>query len=273
MKNLFLRSISGIIFVAVMVLGLTVNIFAFTCLQSFVIVIAMMEFYQMFWGRDRHPFHRIMGVITGLLLIAVMAGHMSFAVLVFPWSIIFIAQLYFKKDDEPFRTIAQTMLGVVYVAFPIALWYLFVKNSANDFDGRELLACFIMLWSCDVGAYIFGRLFGRGGKHKLFPRLSPKKTWEGFAGGILCAMLVAFIMYQTLFLPGRYSLTHCLALAVIISIFAVWGDLVESQLKRSFQLKDSGTLIPGHGGFLDRFDAALLAIPAAYLYIKTFGLM
>ncbi len=273
MKNLITRSLSGIVFVAVMVLGFSSNVFIFTCLQSIIILVSMNEFYQIFWGKEQHPFHRILGIATGLLLIAVMAGHLSFATLVLPWAGLFIVQLYIKKDETPFTTIAQTMLGVLYVAFPVAMWYFFVKKPLADFDGQELLGCFLILWSCDVGAYIFGRLFGRKGKHKLFPSLSPKKTWEGFFGGILCALITAYILYQTLFFPGKYYLSHCLAMAAIIAVFAVWGDLVESQLKRSFQIKDSGNLIPGHGGFLDRFDASFLAIPAAYFYLKTFGLM
>jgi phosphatidate cytidylyltransferase len=172
------------------------------------------------------------------------------------------------------------MLAVAYIALPVALWSYAVSSehpfTSSNYDGHLLLGCFIILWSCDVGAYIFGVLFGRHGRHKLFPSLSPKKSWEGFVGGMFSAMLAGYLMYLYMF-PcnpcSDISLFHAIILSLIICLFGTLGDLVESQFKRSLGIKDSGKIMPGHGGLLDRFDAALLSIPMALFYLKLVNIL
>jgi phosphatidate cytidylyltransferase len=274
MKSLIIRSISGILFLLIMIVGILLNPIAFVCLQGFIVVIMMMEFFQLTWG-NRNFAQQIVAMATGLGLILVTAGALNAYVIIPLPVLIFLIQLY-KKDSQPFIVIGQTMLAVVYIALPVALWnYLVYPTSdslaGSDFNGYLLLGCFIILWSSDVGAYVFGILFGRHGKHKLFPSLSPKKSWEGFAGGIVSAALAAYLMYLYIFpLNSHYqiSILHAIILSVIICLSGVLGDLTESQFKRSIGVKDSGKIMPGHGGLLDRFDAALLAIPMALFYLK-----
>jgi phosphatidate cytidylyltransferase len=117
---------------------------------------------------------------------------------------------------------------------------------------------------------VFGVLFGKNGKHKLFPSISPKKSWEGFVGGVVVALLTGYVLWWVNFIP--YNLIHVLAASLLIAVFGTFGDLVESMLKRSADVKDSGKIMPGHGGLLDRFDAALLAFPAVFIYLLLLNL-
>jgi len=281
MKNLFIRSISGILFLIIMISGILLHPISFICLQAFIVIIMMMEFFQLSWG-NRNLAQQIVAIATGLGLILVTAGALNAYVLIPLPLLLFLLQLY-KKDSQPFVVIGQSILAIVYIALPVALWNYFVYPANASltgpeiiFDGHLLLACFIILWSCDVGAYVFGILFGRHGKHKLFPGLSPKKSWEGFAGGIVSAALAGYLMYLYLFPLSPYcniSILHAIILSVVICLSGVFGDLAESQFKRSIGVKDSGKIMPGHGGLLDRFDAALLAIPMALFYLKLVNIL
>ena len=179
--------------------------------------------------------------------------------------LLLIAQLY-RKDEKPFQAVAYTLLGILYIAVPLSLFNILAVDNRP-----ALLGLFIILWSSDVGAYVFGMLFGQEGKHKLFPSISPKKSWEGFIGGLLIAPATGYILWSVGMLP--YGLIHVLTISLLIAVFGVFGDLVESMLKRSVGVKDSGHIMPGHGGLLDRFDAALFALPVALFYIKIFSLL
>jgi phosphatidate cytidylyltransferase len=246
-----------------MVAGIIVDPVLFVCLQAFIIIIMLLEYYNMLWGKRRW-LQQALGIATGLTLLFASTQIISCLYVLIPWAATFIIQLY-RKEKEPFTVIAQNLSGVLYVALPVALLSYFVYDAAGNFNGYILLACFIILWSNDVGAYLSGILFGRKGKHKLFPSISPKKSWEGFIGGLCVAVAAGYVM-SFHYLP--FALHHCLIIALLIGIFGVWGDLVESQLKRSVNAKDSGTIMPGHGGLLDRFDASLVAMPMALLYMK-----
>jgi phosphatidate cytidylyltransferase len=184
---------------------------------------------------------------------------------------LFVAELY-SGAEKPFAMIAAVLTGTVYVALPFSLLAELALSNGN-YDYRIVLSLFIMLWSNDVGAYCFGLMFGRGGKHKLFERLSPKKSWEGFWGGLIAALSAGAVLHSAW--DDRYSfgLFHWLMLSAVVSIAAVFGDLAESMLKRSAGIKDSGHIMPGHGGILDRFDGALLAFPCAMAYINILNLL
>jgi phosphatidate cytidylyltransferase len=175
-------------------------------------------------------------------------------------TLLLIAQLY-QKDEKPFLPVAYTLLGILYIAVPLSLF-----NLLGVHHRPVLLGLFIILWSSDVGAYVFGMLFGQKGKHKLFPSISPKKSWEGFIGGLLTALAAGYVLLSVNMLP--YGLMHVLIISLLIAVFGVFGDLVESMLKRSVGVKDSGHIMPGHGGLLDRFDAALFALPVTLFYLK-----
>lgn len=188
-----------------------------------------------------------------------------FLVLVFPIVALFISELY-VKSTKPFENIAITLLGIVYLTIPFSLTSVLVFDAGN-YDFRLLLSLFIFIWANDVGAYCFGSTLGRLGKHKLFERISPKKSWEGFFGGVLMALLAAFILSSMWAERTGILEYHWYIIAVIIAVVGTFGDLAESMLKRSVGVKDSGNLMPGHGGILDRFDGVLLSFPCAVAYI------
>ena len=181
-------------------------------------------------------------------------------------TLVFLVELY-RKSETPFQNIAFTILGVIYIALPFCL-LLFAANSisvdSNGYSYQFAIGSMLMLWANDTGAYAAGRTMG---KTKLFERISPKKTWEGAAGGLLLSLLFAYgcaHWFQDL------ALIHWIVLSIITVIIGSYGDLVESMLKRSIQIKDSGSIIPGHGGFLDRFDGLLLALPFTSAYVLLF---
>ncbi|HEY0029982.1 MAG TPA: phosphatidate cytidylyltransferase, partial [Bacteroidia bacterium] len=166
----------------------------------------------------------------------------------------------FTKAQNPFRNIAFTILGIIYVAVPFSLLnYLVVYNGSYNY--QLLFGFFFILWCNDSGAYLAGSAFG---KHKLFPRVSPGKSWEGSVGGAIASYIVVLII------SGWYtsiSLRDWIVIAAILIVIGTLGDLVESLLKRSKNVKDSGTLLPGHGGVLDRFDSLLMATPFVFTYL------
>ena len=176
-------------------------------------------------------------------------------------SAIYLIKLYIKRDKRPFTNIAFTFLGIIYVGIPFAL-----LNLATFFDNRYhyevVFGCLLILWSSDSGAYCAGKNFGR---RKLFERVSPKKTWEGSVGGAVLALAVAYGL-STLF--DIIPLWKWLCIAMIIVVGGTYGDLIESLFKRSLLIKDSGKSIPGHGGFLDRFDGLLIASPFIVAFLR-----
>ena len=138
-------------------------------------------------------------------------------------------------------------------------------------SGIMLLCFFCIIWGSDVGAYIFGMALGQKYGKKLFPSISPKKSWIGFWGGLLTAVIVAVALhYAGVF---TFGLVHCIAIAILLNVTGVYGDLIESQWKRHYEVKDSGTIIPGHGGLLDRFDSALMAIPVGIIYLVVMNVL
>ncbi|MDR3184135.1 MAG: phosphatidate cytidylyltransferase [Prevotellaceae bacterium] len=267
MKNLWIRTLSGLVFLGVMVGGLLGGLVPYACLMIFLTAGMMYEFYTMTLGR-KHRLQKIAGIAFGIILwgtcFVLPAATLVLLLIVFVL-LLLIVQLY-EKDEKPFHTVACTLLGVFYIAAPLMLF-----NLLGLGNRPALLGLFIILWSSDVGAYVSGMLFGQKGKHKLFPSISPKKSWEGFFGGLLTALAAGYVLLVTGMLP--YGLVHVLVISSLISVFGVFGDLVESMLKRSVGVKDSGRIMPGHGGLLDRFDAALFALPVALLYMDRFSLL
>jgi phosphatidate cytidylyltransferase len=192
-------------------------------------------------------------------------GFMSFLLIPF---LLLIVEL-FQKTDKPFQNVAGTLLGIFYALVPIFLLISMSKENIYD-DGVFVTTKFtpniaagilFLTWINDTGAYLVG---SKMGKTPLFPRISPKKTWEGTIGGILFCILSGFLIHKLL---GVLSLTDWLVIGGIVSVFGTLGDLIESMLKRSVGVKDSGTFMPGHGGFLDRFDAFIFEIPFIFLYL------
>lgn len=182
--------------------------------------------------------------------------------------ITFICELYLQKES-PIRTIAFTLLPVVYIALPYSLLSS-VAYSSGTYQCAIPVAIFIMLWCNDAGAYCTGCTIGR---HKLFERISPKKTWEGSIGGAVLTVIGTVVLTRCLpDIYGYLPLWTWIGMALTVVVFGTWGDLFESMIKREMGIKDSGKILPGHGGMLDRFDSALIAIPAATVYLNLISL-
>ncbi len=190
---------------------------------------------------------------------------------------LFVEELYLKQKN-PVNDWAYTMLGQMYVALPLALVFFlaFQVDAMNNVSFQMLipLCLFVFLWINDSGAYCTGSLIGR---HKLFPRISPGKTWEGSVGGGLLVVIVAgvigYIANGDNANPHLLSIAEWIGFGLVVVVFGTWGDLVESLFKRTLGIKDSGNILPGHGGMLDRFDSALLAIPASVIYLYSISLL
>ena len=185
-------------------------------------------------------------------------GLVLYIILLLP--LMFICEL-FRKSATPIANIATTLMGVVYVAMPLSL-LLFIPLllGGGEWKPWTLLFYIFIIWANDVFAYLFGISFG---KHRLFERISPKKSWEGFVGGLVGAMAMGYL--AATIMGGDH--VEWIGMALIAAITGVFGDLVESLFKRSVDVKDSGQVIPGHGGWLDRFDALLLSVPFAFIYL------
>jgi phosphatidate cytidylyltransferase len=239
--------------------------FTFVLLLFLISMLAVNEFYKVANLNGIRP-DKVLGFAIVILLFMPLVlksgfglSYNSFPFLVVMPFVVFIRELY-SHAEKPFTNIAFTFLGLVYLAVPFFIFYLLSFEACEQYEPRIILGYLFLLWASDTGAYFAGRSLG---KRKLFERHSPKKTWEGSIGGTLLALLVAFILshYFTFF-----TLTDWMAIAVIIVVTGTWGDLIESMFKRSLHIKDSGQLLPGHGGVLDRFDGLFISVPFVFFY-------
>lgn len=232
---------------------------------------SVLEFYNLIKTDVSLKPLTFVGVLFSIVLFATVIAYHHF--LLPPWvflfavpflMLIYLCELY-QKSEKPFHNIAYTLMGVAYASFPFILFYALAYLDGS-YNAHYPLAFLIMLWCNDTGAYLAGRQLG---KRKLFERHSPKKTWEGFVGGVLSSIVAAYVIAMYF---GDLPVGKWICMALIIAVFGTLGDLTESMLKRSFQVKDSGNLLPGHGGLLDRFDGLLMAAPLVYifLYLTTF---
>lgn len=238
------------------------------------------EYYHIIRNTGVRP-QMAAGIITGTvvyvlstLIASGLIPQNSFFVLIPVMLIIFVAELY-RKQEKPFDSLAHTFFSVLYTAVPFSMFPFsaFSHTGLNSilphvnisFSPGIIIGFFILIWANDTGAYLTGISLGR---HRLMERISPRKSWEGFFGGLLIAALAAWFLSGWL---GVVDKIHWVMISVIISVAGTYGDLVESMLKRSTGVKDSGTIMPGHGGFLDRFDSAIISFPLVYLFISLFG--
>lgn len=238
---------------------------SFTILFSIITVLGLWEFYTLSEITGNKPL-KVLGTVAGTLLFlsnawAVSEGnHLQFLAINIPVLFsIFIFELFTKREN-PFANIAFTLLGIFYVALPFSLLnHILTLNGSYSYE--ILFGCWFVLWSNDTGAYLTGSAFG---KTKLLPRVSPGKSWEGCVGGAVIAYVITWII------SGWYTSitrTDWYIIASILIVIGTLGDLVESLYKRSLNVKDSGTLLPGHGGILDRFDSLIMAIPFVFVYL------
>ena len=281
MKNFIVRTITSVFFVAAIVTSF-LNPRAMVLLFSLVTGMTIWEFCSLVNDRPYISVNRFICTVSGVYLFLAMAGFNSGltpATVFIPYlvSIIYlmVAELYLKAKD-PVNNWAYTMFSQLYIALPLSLLNVLAYRS-NGYDIQYTyltpLAVFVFLWINDAGAYCVGSLLGR---HKLFPRISPGKSWEGSIGG---GLLVIIAAVATQYVTTQYEVNELgltalewAGLGLVVVIFGTWGDLIESLFKRTLGIKDSGNILPGHGGMLDRFDSTLMAVPAAVVYLYTLTL-
>jgi phosphatidate cytidylyltransferase len=269
LSNLVIRSIAGFIFSVTVIGSAVLGKEAVALLFLFFAAVGLHEFYTIAAGTGQHKPRIAAGMILGFMVYALTYLHVQdlldtkYLWLIGAWSTLMMVLELYKLDQQAFANLSFTVFGVFYVILPFAGVNLLAMYP-GEFTCELPVGFFLILWANDTGAYFVGRSLGR---HKLYPEVSPNKTWEGLAGGVLMAMAAGFGLSQLF--DNVLALHHWLVMGVIISIFGNLGDLFESHLKRTFGVKDSGQLIPGHGGVLDRFDGLLLSMPVvlAYLYV------
>ena len=279
--NIFLRrTLTGAWIVLLVLGGFWLHPVSFLITGLIILIGTQFEYYAMIRNTGVKP-QMIAGLVAGTsvyivssLIASGLLPFYSFLALTPVLIIIPIAELY-RKQDKPFDSLAHTFFAIIYTALPLSLFPFaaFSKSGMTSILPHEgilfspgiIIGFFILLWAHDTGAYIIGTSVGR---HKLMPRISPGKTWEGCAGGFLASVIIAWLFADWF---GVIGTVHWIIVSLIISVAGTYGDLVESMLKRSMDVKDSGTVLPGHGGFLDRFDSTILSFPLVYLFITVFG--
>jgi phosphatidate cytidylyltransferase len=267
LSNLTQRVIAALIGIPIVLGAILYNQYTYGILFLLITILTITEFYKLLKLDENLPltfYGTLCGTLIFILTFLVESNHLIFNYyyLIIPLlTITFFIKLFKKNDKKPFLNLGYTFLGIIYVAMPFALINELVLLD-NGYEPQLILGCLFLLWANDTGAYFAGRTLG---KRKLFERVSPKKTWEGFFGGAITALIVAFILtkYFNSLLDWQWY-----GVAIIIFTTGTLGDLVESLFKRSIDIKDSGSIIPGHGGFMDRFDGLLLSIPFIVTFLK-----
>jgi len=271
-NTLIKRSLRGLVFLILMIAGLLLHPFGYAILMTACVGIMVIEYYRMSLG-SWNKAGQIFGFLSAVMIFlgtyimsryGVWTARYFLLFLPLPVTVTWITVL-FNKSENVFQYAAYLFLPLVYIAVPFSTFNFLVFNSLGMFQGMYLLVLFILLWVSDVGGYLIGMGFGQKNGHKLYPRISPKKSWEGLAGSLVFSVATGLLLWKLEMLPFHW--THCLILSLIISILGVVGDLTESAMKRHFGVKDTGHIMPGHGGLLDRFDGALIAMPIAIVYV------
>ena len=284
MKNLITRTITGVIFVAAVVTCF-LRPEAMILLFALVTGLTVWEFTGIVDGMENVSVNRFITTVAGVYLFLAIAGFCSGltpAAVFIPYLLtivyLFISELY-TKAPNPINNWAYTMLSQMYIALPFSMVSVLAFRGVEGgvvYNYLLPLSIFVFLWTNDSGAYLSGSLLG---KHKLFPRVSPGKSWEGSIGGGILVLIVAALVgiYENSSAHQgvaeiAMSVPEWMGLGLVVVFFGTWGDLVESLFKRTIGIKDSGNILPGHGGMLDRFDSSLMAMPAAVVYIYTLTL-
>ena len=280
MNNFFRRTLTGAWIVIFMLGGFWLHPVSFFLTGLILLIGTQYEYYHLIRNTGTNP-RMIPGIITGIiayvistLIAAGLVPVAAFLILIPSMSVIMVMELY-RKQERQFDSLAHTLFPVLYIALPFSMFPFaafsrtglasLIPHEHVLFSPGIIVGFFILLWANDTGAYLTGISIGR---HRLMASISPKKTWEGFFGGALISAIVAWFLSEWL---GVVDRSHWIIISLIISITGTYGDLFESMLKRSCGVKDSGTILPGHGGFLDRFDSTIMSFPLVYLFILLFG--
>lgn len=279
MNDITTRIITGIFFLIVMIGGVIWNEYSFLILFSLLVVLCINEYHgiihNILFSTERWKVtYKLINTIFSVVIFGIVFLVASNKIALISLSLVcgfpltwLVIEMY-TKSERPFYNVCLNSMAIFYLAIPLSSASLLAFQE-GDYSWHYLLAIMIFAWSNDSFAYLFGRFLG---KHKLFERISPKKTWEGFFGGMLGAILFAYIVYLLFPKWTGYpvDLSTYIILAIITSITSTYGDLAESMIKRNLQIKDSGSALPGHGGFLDRFDGLIFSLPACTLYLTFF---
>lgn len=281
-KKLIVRTITGVLFIAIMVSGF-LRPQAMVFLFSLITGLTIWEYCSLVNELKTVTVNRFIATVAGVYFFLAVAGINSgyiqtngvFVPYLLTIVYLFVSELY-TRNENAIHDWAYTMLSQMYIALPFSMINVLAFRQAPDGDIHYYyllpLSVFIFLWTNDTGAYCSGSLLG---KHKLFPRISPAKSWEGSIGGalfvLIAAAVVGYLESQSNALSGL-TIVQWLGLGLVVTVFGTWGDLVESLFKRTLGIKDSGNILPGHGGMLDRFDSSLMAIPASVVYLYTLSL-
>ena len=280
MSNLLRRSVTGAGIVIFVLGGFWLHPVSFFLTGLILLIGTQYEYYLMVRNTGVNP-QVIPGMVTGItayiistLIASALLPASGFLIMIPMLTGLMIIEL-FRKQEKPFDSLAHTIFAVLYTALPFSMFPFasFSRMGLNSILPHEniifspgiIIGFFILLWANDTGAYLSGITLGR---HKLMERISPKKTWEGCLGGVIIAALVAWTLSGWL---GVVDTLQWIIISIIISVSGTFGDLIESMLKRSSGVKDSGTIMPGHGGFMDRFDSAIISFPLIYLFLSLFG--
>jgi phosphatidate cytidylyltransferase len=279
-SNLMTRTVTGAWIVLFVMGAFWLHPVTFFLGGMIMMVGTQIEYYRMVRLAGVRP-QVITGIITGITaytissLVAAQILPRGFFLLLIPMlSVVMIIEVY-RKVEKPFDSLAHTYFSILYTVIPFSMmpFSAFYREGLGSLINQEMIVFspgiiigfFILLWTNDTAAYLTGITLGR---HRLFERLSPKKSWEGFFGGVAGAAIMGYLISGWL---GVVDKPGWIIIAVIISVTGTYGDLIESMFKRSIGVKDSGTIMPGHGGFLDRFDSVVISFPMVYLYIALFG--
>ncbi|MDO4726796.1 MAG: phosphatidate cytidylyltransferase [Porphyromonadaceae bacterium] len=263
--TIIIRSASGLVYIALIVGAIMRGGMSFSVVFSLLATFSLFEYHTLankLDGVKTLPWLGALGGIIAFLPFYFNTVSLPIAISVY---LLFIFSFgiteIFRKTLNPINNTVYSIFGQIYVVLPFTL-------MANLFNINPylLLAVFVIIWTNDTFAYLIGSLIG---KHKLFPRISPNKSWEGFFGGIIGALAVVFVFNQFSghTITPNFTLTHWMVFALIIVGFGTLGDLFESLLKRTIGVKDSGNIMPGHGGLLDRLDSVIFAIIPAYIFV------
>ena len=271
MKKLLVRVATGAVFGVVLLACILYNNISFGALFALVTCLAVNEFCNLIHEYKKTTFSTPVAVVGGLYLFLAffMMNKVAEPFMLFVPYLILIAfalvrELY-KKADSPLDNMAYFALSQLYAALPFALLNILTTFGPGAYNYIMPLSIFIFLWCSDSGAYFVGSAIGR---HRLFERISPKKSWEGSIGGGVLALVAAYVL--SLFYPTLGAI-EWMGMAAVVVVTGTWGDLIESCMKREMGIKDSGNILPGHGGILDRFDSAILAIPSVVVYLYILG--
>lgn len=268
MKDIYIRTLTGIVFLIIVIGSILLDPLAFLIVFSVFNFIGLKEFSQLATPSSNHkatPEYYLFGMLVYIIIGLSGLGYIDirYNAIIFVIFFIQIAVELFRKNNPRWKNIATMLTGYIYIAIPFGLMNsLFYSGAIDQPRSGILMGMFVLIWTSDVFAYLTGSLIG---KHKLHERISPKKTWEGSIGGLLFAFMAAYIL--SIFVP-QLNLVEWIVLAIIIVISGTIGDLTESLLKRNAGVKDSGTIFPGHGGVLDRFDAVIFATPMVFVFIN-----